>query len=252
MHPLEDPQLIRPRIFGARGPVVAAFSTRIGGVSGSPFDSLNLGEKTRDLSENVERNRERLLEALGFPPDHAALAGQVHGARVVRVEQPGLVPECDGLVTDKEGIVLCIQTADCAAVLLADVDANVVGACHAGWRGAVGGVVEATIGEMKALRARPHRLHAYISPCISARRFEVGPEVAERFDPAHVHHDEQTQKPHVDLRGHIVSVLESYGVRGERIEASSDCTVEDRARFYSYRRDGAASGRMMGVIGIRP
>lgn len=242
--------LLCPAVFADLPDVVAAFTTRSGGVSGGPFAGLNLGGSTGDDAEAVRENRRRLLGALGFEPDALATVGQVHGAEVATVTGPGHTPEHDGLVTDRSGLLLGVVVADCGAVLLADAEAGVVGACHAGWRGTVGGIPIATVEAMRKLGADPSRLRAYVGPCIGPEDFEVGPEVAARFDEAHVLHLPGKAKPHVDLAGAIVTQLRKAGVPDAQIETEG-CSTFDTRRFYSYRAEGGTTGRMMGVIGLR-
>lgn len=242
--------LLRPAVFADLPDVAAAFTTRAGGVSEGPFAGLNLGGSTGDDTEAVRENRRRLLDALDFAPDALATVGQVHSADVATVAEPGHTPEHDGLVTDRRGLLLGVVVADCGAVLLADAEAGVVGACHAGWRGAVGGIPIVTVEAMRKLGAEPSRIRAYVGPCIGPDDFEVGPEVAERFDEAHVLHPPEKAKPHVDLAGAIVTQLRKMGVPEIQIEVEA-CSTFDTARFYSYRAEGGTTGRMMGVIGLR-
>ena len=244
------PPLLRPAIFADAPGIVAAFTTRDGGISQSPFASFNLGLSTGDDEGAVRENRRRLLDALGFAPDALATVGQVHGADVATVSAPGHTPRHDGLVTDRGGLVLGVVVADCGAVLLADAEAGVIGACHAGWRGAVGGIPIVTVEAMRKLGAEPKRIRAYVSPCIGPEDFEVGTEVATQFDDAHVHRPPEKTKPHVDLAGAIVTQLLKMGLRKRHIETEG-CSTFDTARFFSYRAEGGTTGRMMGVIGMR-
>lgn len=241
--------LLRPAVFENAPGVRAGFSLRTGGVSSAPFDGLNLGRSTDDAPEAVDENRRRFFGALGFAPEQAALAGQVHGIRVRTVEAGGLHPGYDALVTATPGVLLCILAADCAAVLLADPDAHVVGACHAGWRGAAGGIVGETVQAMKALGADSARIRAFLSPCISRGAFEVGPEVAGQFALAHVS-EGPNGRPHVDLKGALLADLEALGVPPGAVEVSPHCTAGDAARFFSHRASGGRTGRMMGAIGM--
>lgn len=242
---------IEPEIFKALPGIVAGFSTRHGGRSAAPYDSLNLGLSTGDAQESVLENRGRLFESLGFRPDQIAVAGQVHGARVKEVTEPGLFPGFDGMVSQKPGILLCISAADCAAVLLVDPEAKIVGACHSGWRGTVARISERTIREMERLGARPERVLAYVSPCISAERFEVGPEVAEQFDDRFVVRQSDAPRPFVDLKGAIRAQLMEVGVEPGSIEVSPHCTFSETDAFFSYRAESGTTGRMMGFIGMR-
>lgn len=179
-----------------------------------------------------------------------AIPGQIHGSDVLHVTKPGLFPGFDGVVTDKPGILLCISAADCAAVLLTDADAGVIGACHAGWRGAVGGVIRRTVAAMNELGAGTDRMLAWISPCISAERFEVGEEVASEFSRERVVRRPDWPRPHVDLAGFIGDRLLAAGLAGERIEMSNRCTHAEPEAFFSYRATGGHTGRMMGLIGL--
>lgn len=243
------PDLIRPAIFEDLPGGVAGFSTRAGGVSEGPYASLNLGLSTEDAEANVRENRRRLFAAVGFAPAQAAIAGQVHGDRIKTVTQPGLFPGYDSLVTAERGVLLCIGAADCAAVLLADAEAGLVGACHAGWRGAAAGLPEKTVEKLQEMGAAAKRLRAYVSPCIGAERFEVGEEVAAQFDAPFVVRDARWAKPHVDLKAAIAAQLRSAGLDPARVEVSPRCTMTETDAFFSYRAAGGTTGRMMGVIG---
>ena len=244
LHPL------RPAVFADVPGLVAGFSTRPGGVSQAPFEGLNLGLSSGDERADVLENRHRLAAHVGFSPDRLAIAGQVHGAEIKLVDAPGLFPGYDGLVTRTSNLLLCISAADCAAVLLADGETDVVGACHAGWRGTVAHVVERTIKTMEAEGARPGRLRAYVSPCISREHFEVGPEVAAQFDDAFVHHLPGKEKPHVDLKAAIRDQLVRADVRPDAIEVAPQCTFAEPEAFFSYRAQRGTTGRMMGFVGM--
>ena len=246
-----SPSPLRPALFDGLPGVVAGFCTRHGGGSDEPYASLNLSLSIGDDEAQVWKNRRRLCEALGFSTDQLALTGQVHGAEVKEVVEAGLYRGYDAMVTRRPGLLLCISAADCAAVLLADAEARVVGACHAGWRGTVARVVVGTVAAMARLGAKPSRVRAYLSPCISAEHFEVGPEVAREFDSAFVRRWPDKEKPHVDLKAAIVAQLEEAGLAPERVEVSPHCTVADVDTFFSHRAEKGRTGRMMGFIGMR-
>lgn len=248
MSGLIEPLSALPRVGG----VVAGFTTRSGGVSAAPFGSLNLAISSGDAEADVRENRRRLLTHVGFDQDALAIAGQVHGADVAWVDKPGLVYETDGLLTTTPGLLLGIVAADCAVVLVADDDATVVGAAHAGWRGAAQGIVGNLVRAMVAQGCQPDRLNAWVSPCISQVNFEVGDEVAEQFDDAFVTENPTTGKKHVDLVGVIVAQLMSLGIPPDRVAAAHRCTVDEEETFFSYRGQSGRTGRMMGFIGIRP
>jgi len=229
----------------------AAFSTRSGGVSEYPFDSLNLGLSTNDSAERVRENRRRVATALGFQVSNLAIAGQVHGHRVRRVREGGLYSGFDGLVTDQKNVLLCISAADCAAVLIWDREAGVVGACHAGWRGAVGGVVGNTIEIMKSCGATTDPLHAWVSPCLGVENFEVGEEVASRFPTECVVRRSEWPKPHLDLGGFVRRQMIQQGISEQQIEISGRCSMQEEDVFFSHRGQNGLTGRMMGMIGTR-
>ena len=242
--------VLRPDVFSGV-PVVAGFSTRHGGVSDPPYDSLNLGPTSGGDREAVQENLSRFCDALGIAPEALAAAGQVHGGTVRVVDDSVREPHCDGLVTAEAGVYLSIGVADCAAVLLADAQAGVVGACHSGWRGTVARIAEATVETMAEQGADPSRIRAYVSPCISLDAFEVGPEVAAQFDEAFVHVRDAWERPHVDLKAAITAQLRNAGVPDDAIEVSGYCTVADGEHFFSYRADDGVTGRLLGVIGLR-
>ena len=190
--------------------------------------------------------RARLAEVTGLP---VASVGQVHGTAIATVEEAGHVADHDGLVSDQAGLVLSVVAADCALVLLADVEAGVVGACHSGWRGTVAGITGKTVAAMQALGAEPKRIRAALGPCISVEAFEVGEEVAAQFDASVVERRPGWPRPHVDLRAELGRQLAAAGVAD--VEVSGACTVGDNGRFFSYRAESGTPGRMVGFVGIR-
>ena len=221
--------VLRPA-FAADARLVAGFTTR----AFSP-ETDSLGDA-----------RARLATLVGMP---VASVGQVHGSAVAVVREGGHVDAHDGLVTDRAGLVLSVVAADCGIVLLADAEAGVVGACHSGWRGTVAGIVGETVRQMEALGADAGRVRAYVGPCISTEAFEVGEEVAAQFGADVVERRPAWPRPHVDLRADLGRQLAEAGVRD--VETDAACTVAD-GRFYSYRGEGGAPGRMLGFVGLRP
>jgi YfiH family protein len=156
------------------------------------------------------------------------------------------------VVTTTPRLLLAIATADCAPVLLADPAAEVVGACHAGWRGAVAGIAARTVQTMVEHGARPSSLRAHVGPCLSREAFEVGPEVAGQFDAAVVHRREAWPKPHVDLKDALRRQLCAAGLTDDHIEMSGHCTLQEDDTFFSHRASGGTTGRMFGAIVLRP
>jgi YfiH family protein len=225
------------------GAIRHGFFTREGGVSEGLFASLNCGFGSGDDPAKVTRNRAIAMDGLGLAEDRLVTCRQVHSATVVTVEAPWRredSPSADGMVTVHSGIALGVLAADCAPVLFADSAAGIIGAAHGGWRGALGGVMEATVAAMAALGARADRIHAGIGPCIGLNSYEVGPEFPDRFaetDAASAQFFAPTARPghfRFDLPGYIAHRLARLGL-GAVASAACD-TVADPARFFSYRR----------------
>lgn len=213
-------------------------TTRIG------FPSATWGEN--DDASRVEL-RSRLATGIGADASRLAWAKQLHSADVFTVNSPGLQGEGDALVSDRDDVVLLVAVADCGPVLLLDPSAGVHAACHAGWRGVVGGVIENTVRAMEKLGASADRVRAWVGPCIGVEHFEVGPEVAAQFPDSVVRTG--VGRPHVDLAAAIVARLRACGING--VESSGDCTYARSELYWSYRRDGGICGRHLGFIGKR-
>jgi len=226
--------------------VRAVITTRAGGVSPAPYDSMNFGLRSGDAPEHVLQNRALLRRAL---PAEPAWLRQVHGSRVVDAASAPDDVEADAAVTHAQGKVCVVMAADCMPVLLCDKAGTAVGAAHAGWRGLAGGVVEEAV---RALDRAPGEIIAYLGPCIGPERFEVGDDVRAAFCA----HDAQAAcafRPYpgrpgkwlCDLYVLARRRLHGLGVRG--VYGGGFCTVNDR-RFFSHRRDQGTSGRMAGLI----
>ena len=246
---------------GALEGVAHGFLGRRGGVSTGELAGLNVGLGSGDDRTLIAENRARAIASV-MSGGQLATVFQIHSARVVAAGAPwpdDSRPHADALVTDKPGLLLGILTADCAPVLLVDADAGVVGAAHAGWRGALGGVTDAAIDAMEAMGARRERIAAAVGPCIARASYEVDQGFLERFlvdAPANERFftDGPKGKPHFDLEGYVVARLATSGIA--RVEALARDTYADPHRFYSYRRathQGEASyGRQISLIGIAP
>ncbi|GHG98959.1 peptidoglycan editing factor PgeF [Pseudodonghicola xiamenensis] len=237
-------------------PLRHGFFTRRGGASSGVFAGLNCGPGSSDLAEAVSINRSRVAQALDLDPLALAAVHQVHSANVVTVTAPSAdKPRADALVTATPGIALTVLTADCQPVLFADRKAGVIGAAHAGWRGALEGVLEATLDAMEALGADRADTVAVIGPTISQRAYEVGPEFFDTFtmedpDAARFFANGDGDRYLFDLPGFGLYRLRNAGV-GEA-EWTRHCTYSDPERFYSYRRathQGEADyGRLISAI----
>jgi YfiH family protein len=220
-----------------------AFFTRQGGVSDGMYASLNGGLGSSDDAGHVGENRRRMAEHLGVAVESFLSVRQTHSADVAVVERAWPVearPQADAMVTRAHGIALGITTADCGPVLFADPHAGVVGAAHAGWRGALGGVLEATVAAMEKLGAARERIVAVLGPTIGGGAYEVGPEFAATFRAADAANErffrpgEREGRHMFDLPSYIVARLAAAGL-GE-VEDTNLCTYTDEERFYSFRR----------------
>ena len=219
------------------------FFTRQGGVSGGVYASLNCGPGSRDDAANVTENRARVAELLGAEPSRLITVFQKHSADAMVADRPwkdGKMPEADAIVTAKPGLAIGILTADCAPVLLCDGEARVIGAAHAGWRGALSGIIEATVKAMSELGAKPERITAVIGPTISQKAYEVGADYVERFladepeSSAFFITDEFSGEPHFDLPSYVGERLARAGVGA--IADLGLCTYCEETRLFSYRR----------------
>lgn len=246
------PMLRRPSVFRLFSYLVAAESTRHGGVSSPPYVSLNLGKNTDDDPANVGENRRRFCEALGFLPAQMAWSKQVHADRIRLVTEPGGAEGYDALVTNRPGILLAVSVADCTPVLIFDAKNNAVGAVHSGWPGTAARIVEKTLQRMNSeFGTTGEDCFAYVGTCIDECSFEVGEEVAVIFDDGFKRFDAARGKFLVDLKKANASQLLLFGIPENRIEISPYSTVLNNADYFSHRKEKGSTGRMLAVIGIR-
>ena len=220
-----------------------AFFTRAGGVSSGLYATLNGGVGSQDHAGKVVENRARMAAALGVEPRRLLTAYQTHSPKVVVAEAPWTTenrPQADAIVTRMRGLAIGVTTADCGPVLFADPRAGVIGAAHAGWRGALTGVIEATVAAMEQLGAAPGQIRAAIGPMIRQTSYEVGPDLVARFrteDPASSRFFAPAKREtHAmfDLAGYIAARLKRAGITA--VEDTGLCTYADPERFFSYRR----------------
>jgi YfiH family protein len=240
-----------------------AFFTREGGVSDGVYASLNGGPGSDDAPAKVAENRARMAAALGVAPDRLLTAYQIHSPDVVTIDRPWPPherPRADAIVTTVPGLAIGVTTADCAPVLLADETAGVIGAAHAGWRGAATGVLEAAIAAMERCGADRARIAVALGPTIRQPNYEVGPEFVARFtseDAANARFFQPSARPQhalFDLPGYIAARLAAAGIR--RVEDLGHCTYADATRFFSYRRSTHRNerdyGRHIHAIALAP
>ncbi len=242
--------------------VAHGFGTREGGVSTGIYASLNCGAGSKDNQDHVAENRIRFAGHLGATPQALVTPFQIHSADAVVVEEPWAradAPKADAVVTARPDVAIAISTADCVPVLFADHEAKVVGAAHAGWRGALSGVLDATLDAMERLGAERSRISACIGPAISQISYEVGDEFKQTFlkqDEASARFFQQDggqERPHFDLTGYVAARLQTAGAGS--VEDLQICTYRETTRFFSYRRschqNEADYGRQISAIMIK-
>lgn len=238
-----------------------AFFTREGGVSQGLYATLNGGVGSNDAPDHVAENRARMAGLLGVSPDRLLSLYQIHSPEVVVAENPWARdqrPRADAVVTRIPRLAIGVSTADCGPLLFADAQAGVIGAAHAGWRGAFTGVIEATIAAMEKLGADRDRIAAALGPTIRQANYEVGPEFAERFlaaDPANAQFfsaSDRADYAMFDLGGYIAARVQRAGI--VNFEDLGHCTYADPDRFYSFRRSTHRSepdyGRHINAIAL--
>jgi YfiH family protein len=254
------PTITSPALTALSG-IRHAFFTREGGMSGGIYASLNGGRGSNDDPAAVVENRRRMTAALGVADGQLATPHQIHSADVLVATQPwasGEAPKADAVVTTQRGLAVGIATADCGPILFADGAAGVIGAAHAGWKGAIGGVLDATINRMEGLGARRAEMVAVLGPCIRQASYEVGPEFIATFRTADAANERffiPSAKPghHMfDLGGYITARLHAAGVG--TVEDLGLDTYADERRFYSYRRNTHRGepdyGRLIAAIAL--
>ena len=242
--------------------IAHGFFGRQGGVSTGQYSSLNAGHGSDDKAENVAKNRQRVATALGAK--QLLSLHQIHSREVAVIDAPFTAPpKADGMVTRRAGIALSALSADCGPVLFADPNAGVIGACHAGWRGALSGITDATIDAMTTLGAARDNITAVLGPCISQPSYEVGESfrdtfigeraIYDRFFRLGPDKDSGPRQPHFDLKAFILHRLREAGLT--RIAALPDCTYAQPSDYFSYRYNthkGIADyGRNISAIMLR-
>lgn len=255
------PRPIRSTVLEACDGIDHGFFTREGGVSGGLYSSLNCGLGSGDDRSAVEENRRRVAESLSVRSDAVLTCHQVHSADVLVVDRPWPMaerPKADGIVTRTPGIAVAALAADCAPILFADPTAGVIGAAHAGWKGALGGVAEATVAAMVKIGADTGRLRAVVGPCIGQANYEVGHDFMARFLAAGAGNDEFFSlgpgvKPRFALGAYVGARLRAAGVA--HVEVLDLCTYADPGRFFSFRRTTHLAepdyGRQISALSLR-
>lgn len=248
--------LVTPDLDLLRAPNIAVphgFTLRSGGVSGSPFASLNLGLSSGDEAENVDRNRQRVLGAVGVSKDKVFAFNQVHGTRIIEGEPSWFTEDADAAMTDHPDHLLIISVADCLPLLFHDPVREVIGAAHCGWRGTVAGLADKMVRRLQdGYDVNPKTLQVAIGPGIRGACYQVGGEVVEQFREAGFPDDIATPDDEGRFRLDLVAAnrwrLEQAGVPAANIADVGRCTHCEPDAFYSYRRDAGTTGRHWALI----
>ncbi|OHB32825.1 MAG: laccase [Desulfuromonadaceae bacterium GWC2_58_13] len=240
--------------------VRAGFTTRNGGVSRPPYNSLNLGFNTDDARYNVDGNRSTLARAFDLPPHQLLTVKQVHGTDVLVLDQTNpdlshfLSVECDAVITDQPGIMIGVLVADCYPVLLYAPGKKAAGVVHVGWRGAAAGILKKTVQAMQvSFGCNPGDLLAAVGPGIGAHKYEVDRQVRDAFRQGTGHWESIAEEValgnwHLDLRKSCLLQLADAGLPAAGLSAADECTCCHRETLFSYRRDGGKTGRQLGFM----
>lgn len=242
----------KPQIFNQFPDIIAAESTRNGGVSDEPLSSLNLSFRVEDQEANVMENRRRFFGGQGIDLENLATSRQVHGDKILYAIEPGDYDGFDALVTDRSNVFLAVSVADCTPILIYDAANDVVAAVHAGWRGTVEGIVFKTLEVMQNnFDTQPDSCFAYIGTCIDECSLEVDADVADYFPDDFKRFDVKKNKFFVDLKNANRDQLLEFGLPDAQIEVSPFSTILHNDRYFSHRKEQGKTGRMMAVIGMR-
>lgn len=233
--------------------LLAAQSTRYGGVSSPPYESLNLGLFTPDAVQSIHQNRKIFFDALNWPIQQIAESHQVHGNKIKVVDKPEILKGFDGLITNVPGIALTITVADCCPILAYDPVRKCIGAVHAGWKGTTLKIAALLIDTMeRQFSCQPKDIHAWIGVCIRQKNYEVDQDVAQHFSSAHKIWDTSKKKYFIDIRKANASFLLEKGVSNKKIHQTPWGTFSHPKNFFSHRHSQGNTGRGLAVIGMRP
>lgn len=247
----EKPLFRSPTIFAKFSNVIAAESTRHGGVSSAPYASLNLGGSTQDAPDKVLENNHRFFNALNVPFETVAKSHQVHEDKILTVRESGRYEGLDALITNLPDIQLAVTIADCTPILIFDPVTSSVAAIHAGWRGTVKQIVAKTVAMLQSeYGTEPGNCLAYVGTCIDECSFEVGEDVADHFENAYKRFDAEKDKYFIDLKQANRAQLIQAGLSAQNVEISAYSTVLHNADYFSYRYEKGLTGRMLATIGV--
>jgi YfiH family protein len=243
-----DMKIIKSGLFEKFPELSFGLNTKIGLDRTSPY-FFNMSFTVGDKRESVKENRQTFYKTLQLAEKDVAYQKQIHSDIITYVENGGLAGESDALITDKFGVGLAVSTADCTPIFIYDPKQKIIAAVHSGWRGTEQKILLKTIQKLKSdYNCKPENIYSFIGPAISQKNYEVGTEVAEKFDEKYL--DRKGEKFLLDLPGANLNMLLNSGIPTKQIENSGLCTFENR-ELHSYRRDGKKSGRALGIIAMR-
>ncbi|KON28431.1 hypothetical protein AC481_01650 [miscellaneous Crenarchaeota group archaeon SMTZ-80] len=247
-----DQSYLNFQIFKEYSELLCAFSTRKGGFSSGNFSSLNLGINTGDSPGLVHKNRKLFYKKLNISEVNIAYPSQTHSSNAKIVEKPGIYADTDGLICMKRNIFLTIQTADCFPVFLYAWRERLVALIHVGWRGALHGILDVTLSSIEEdINVNLSFVKIAIGPGLGPECFEVQEDVYSQFPEKYLLKHKNNLKRYLDLKRFIYEKLLQRNVSAKKIYVDKACTKCNKDFFYSYRRDGHHSGRMMGIIGLK-
>jgi YfiH family protein len=239
-------------IFKAYPELLCVFTTRKGGLSTGDFASFNMGLKTGESFELVQTNRSLLYKFLNISESQIAYQDQVHSSNLYHVNKPGIYAKTDALICSVRGIFLAIQTADCFPVFLYAKKEELISIIHIGWRGAVMNIIDRTLKSLETdYEVDLSNIIVAVGPGLGMECFEVKRDVYEQFPKKYLGIHPDKEKRYLNLREFIIDNLKDYGIQNSHIHINTACTKCNDQIFYSYRRDGRKSGRMMGIIGMK-
>lgn len=243
-------KLIKFKIFQQFPTLIHAFSTRRGGLSVGPFQSLNLGLNSGDDKQTVLKNRQLLFDLLNINPNRLVYPQQIHSSNVSIVDQPGVINNCDAVISKSRNLFLTIQAADCFPVFIFDPNTMIIGLVHSGWKGTSENIVGKTIKKMSIeFGSKVENILAGVGPGVLQRNYQVDLTVARKFEKKYLMPDGPDHYK-LNIQKVIIDQLLAEGVILNHIECDNTCSYETSDLFYSYRRDGKFSGRMMGILGL--
>jgi polyphenol oxidase len=244
--------MIVPLIFKEANNLVVAQSTRLGGFSNTPYNSMNLGTNTLDDCDDVIKNKRHFCESLGIKYEQVAKSKQVHGTNILVAEKGGSYEGYDSIITNQKNVFVCVSTADCVSILIFDKVNEACAAVHAGWKGTKDYLVALTLQKMKEVfGTNSKNCTAYIGACIDECSFEVDADVAQYFDDPYSRFDSNKGKYFINLKAHNKNQLLHAGFNEEGIEVSPYDTYTSTNLFYSHRKEKGITGRMWSIIGIK-